>query len=114
MEAFTSSGLTALIILTFLKIALGVFTSETYILKAQTVQLPTGHYQCRHWEKQPMTLLALVVLHTDRTYEAIDRMNDLQANRATTSGKYNYEPSKQQIDWISASGVIGLDFTCLT
>jgi hypothetical protein len=28
-------------------------------------------------------------------------MNDLQANRATTSGKYNYEPSKQQIDWIS-------------
>ena len=61
-----------------------------------------------------MTLLALVVLHTDRTYEAIDRMNDLQANRATTSGKYNYEPSKQQIDWIRASGVFGLDFTCLT
>ena len=45
MEAFTSSGLTALIILTFLKIALGVFTSVNYIMKAQKVQLPTRNYQ---------------------------------------------------------------------
>ena len=42
MEAFTSSGLTALIILTFLEIALGVFPSESYTLKAQTAQLTDG------------------------------------------------------------------------
>lgn len=101
MEAFTASGLTALIILTLLEIALGVFPSESYILKAQTAQSPTGHYQCRDWEKQPTTLLAVLVLHGDRTYEAIDRMKDLQANRPTTTGRYNYERSKQQIDWTS-------------
>jgi len=101
MEAFTSSRLTAIIILTFVEIALGIFPSESYTLKAQTAQSPTGHYQCRDWEKQPTTLLAVLVLHGDRTYEAIDRMKDLQANRPTTTGRYNYERSKQQIDWSS-------------
>jgi len=102
MEAFTSSNLMALIILTFLEIALGVFRSESYILRAEeTAQQPTGHYQCRDWEKQPTTLLAVLVLHRDGTYEAIDTMKDLQANQPTTSGRYSYERSNQQIDWTS-------------
>lgn len=92
----------ALITLTFLQIVLAVFRSESYIVKAQdTAQPPTGHYQCREWERQPTILLAVVVLHGDGTYEATDRMKDLQANRPTTTGRYTYDESKQQIDWTS-------------
>jgi hypothetical protein len=50
VDAFTSSGLLAVITLAFLEIVLGVFRSESYIVKAQeTGQPPTGHYQSRDW-----------------------------------------------------------------
>lgn len=83
-------------------VALWGFLSESYILSAQeTVQPPAGHYQCRDWERQPTTLLAVLVLHRDGTYEATDTIKDLQANRATTTGRYNFDESKQQVDWTS-------------
>lgn len=113
MEAFISSGLTALIILTFLEIALGLFPSESYFLRAQTPQSPSGHYHCRDWEKQPTTLLAVLVLHGDGTYEAIDRMKDLQANRPTTTCDITMNDPNSKLTGPRASGVIGLDFTCL-
>lgn len=102
MEAFSSSGLLALITVAFLEVVLGVFRSESYIVKAQeTAQAPTGHYQCRDWERQPTVLLAFLVLQGDGTYEATDRIEDLTANRPTTTGRYTYDESKQQIDWTS-------------
>jgi hypothetical protein len=64
-------------------------------------QSPAGHFECRDWESQPTILLAVLVLRTDGTYEATDRLDDLNAHRPTTTGRYTFSQDKQQIDWTS-------------
>jgi hypothetical protein len=67
----------------------------------ETAQSPAGHFECRDWESQPTILLAVLVLRTDGTYEATDRLDDLNAHRPTTTGRYSFSGNKQQIDWTS-------------
>jgi hypothetical protein len=86
----------------------------------RAVSNPTGQFECRDWEKQPTILLAALVLHSDGTYEATDKVGDLTAHRPSATGKYSYDQSKQLIDWTSGgwkgrsgtymSNVKGTDF----
>ena len=62
---------------------------------------PVGQFQCRDWESEPTTLLAVFKLKGDGSYEAIDKLDDLKAHRLTTTGRYTYDADKQQIDWTS-------------
>jgi hypothetical protein len=85
-----------------LGLALGSLLSQSYVADAQeTERSLEGQFQCRDWESQPTTLLAVLVLHRDGAYEATDRLDDLKANRPTTTGRYTYEKAKQQIVWTS-------------
>jgi len=46
---------------------------------------------------------AVLVLHADGSYEATDRVDDLNAHRPTTKGRYVFNEDKQQIDWMSGN-----------
>lgn len=82
---------------------LGTFLAgAAHVATAQdTARSPAGHFECRDWESQPTILLAVLVLRPDGTYEATDRLDDLNAHRPTTTGQYFFREDKQQIDWTS-------------
>jgi hypothetical protein len=85
-----------------LALALSAFLAETFVARGrQTPQSPVGQFECRDWESQPTVLLALLVLRADGTYEATDRVDDLNAHRPTTTGRYTFNEDQQQIDWTS-------------
>lgn len=85
----------ALVLGAYLSGAVHVATSQD---KAHS---PAGRFECRDWESQPTILQAVLLLRTDGTYEATDRLDDLNAHRATTTGRYSFSEDKQQIDWTS-------------
>jgi hypothetical protein len=60
-----------------------------------------GQFECRDWESESTILQAVLVLHPDGSYEATDRVDDLNAHRPTTTGRYVFDEDKQQIDWSS-------------
>jgi hypothetical protein len=66
-------------------------------------QSPTGQFECRNWEVQPTVLLAALTLNSDGSYQAIDNVADLTANRPSASGHYTYHPNKKQIDFTSGA-----------
>ena len=85
-----------------LPLTLGGFLTGTCVATGQeTVQPPVGQFECRDWESTPTVLLAVLVLHGDGSYEATNRVDDLNAHRPTTTGRYTYDVEKQQIDWTS-------------
>jgi len=85
-----------------LALALGAFLTGTCVATdRKTAQSPVGQFECRDWESQPTILLAVLVLHADGSYEATDRLDDLNAHRPTTTGRYAFDEDKQQIDWMS-------------
>jgi hypothetical protein len=62
---------------------------------------PRGAFQCRNWDISPTILLALFTLHGDGSYEATDKVSDLTAHRASTTGRYTYDVAAQKIHWTS-------------
>ena len=85
-----------------LALALGAFLAGTRVAAGRdSAQSPAGQFECRDWESQPTILLAVLVLRADGTYEATDRVDDLNAHRPTTTGRYSFTEDKQQIDWTS-------------
>jgi hypothetical protein len=80
---------------------LGFLTPTGLASGQRSTQSPVGQFECRDWDVQPTTLLAVVVLRSDGSYEATDKTEDLTAHRPTTSGRYTYDPRKQLIDWTS-------------
>jgi hypothetical protein len=98
----TIVGMTARSICWILALALAVFLTGTCVATGrETAQSPVGQFECRDWESQPTILLAVLVLHADSSYEATDRVEDLNAHRPTTTGRYGFDEDKRQIDWTS-------------
>jgi hypothetical protein len=94
--------MTARSICWILALALAVFLTGTCVATGrETAQSPVGQFECRDWESQPTILLAVLVLHADSSYEATDRVEDLNAHRPTTTGRYGFDEDKRQIDWTS-------------
>jgi hypothetical protein len=87
---------------TWMALALGIFLAGTRVATGQdSAQSPVGQFECRDWESQPTILRAVLVLRADGTYDATDRVDDLNAHRPTTTGRYSFSEDKQQIDWTS-------------
>jgi len=63
----------------------------------------TGRFECRNWEIQPTVLLAAFSLNADGSYQAIDNVADLTANRPSTTGRYTFDSNKKQIDFTSGA-----------
>jgi hypothetical protein len=83
-------------------LALGSFLTGTCVASGrEPAQPPVGRFECRDWETQPPILHAVLVLRADGFYEATDRVDDLNAHRPTTTGRYVFDKDKQQIDWTS-------------
>ena len=84
--------------------AWATFPTETCIATdRQTPPSPVGQFECRDWESESTTLQAVLVLHVDGSYEATDRVDDLNAHRPTTTGQYVFEADKQKISWTSGN-----------
>ena len=84
-----------------LGLALGAFLPGTNIATARDKpQSPVGRFECRDWESEITILQAVLVLRADGTYEATDKVDDLNAHRPT-AGRYTFNEDKQQIDWTS-------------
>jgi hypothetical protein len=64
-------------------------------------QFPAGQFECRDWDVQPTVLQAALTLNSDGSYQAIDNMADLTANRPSAKGHYTYHPHRKQIDFTS-------------
>ena len=87
-----------------LALALGAFRTGTYVATdRKTPTSPVGQFECRDWESESAILQAVLVLHADGSYEATDRVDDLNAHRPTTTGRYVFDEDKQQIDWTSGN-----------
>lgn len=77
-----------------------VFLSASAIAQSATAVV-VGKFECRDWNNTPTTLIAVLALHRDGSYEATDRVEDLNAHRPSTSGQYRYDKDRQRIDWTS-------------
>jgi hypothetical protein len=81
---------------------LAALLAGTLVAKGQDLRkAPVGQFECRDWESQPTILLAVLVLRADYTYEATDKVDDLNAHHPTTTGEYSFHQDKQEIDWTS-------------
>jgi len=66
-------------------------------------QFPAGQFECRNWEIQPTTLVAVIALNADGSYQATDNVADLTAHRSSATGRYTYDANKKQIDFNSGA-----------
>jgi hypothetical protein len=86
----------------WMALAVGAFLAGSRVAIGQdSAQSPVGQFQCRDWESQPTILLAVLVLRADGTYDATDRIEDLNAHRPTTTGRYSLSENRQQIELTS-------------
>ena len=87
-----------------LALALGAFRTGTCVATdRKTPPSPVGQFECRDRESESTIPQAVLVLHADGSYEATDRVDDLNAHRPTTTGRYVFDEDKQQIGWTSGN-----------